>query len=141
MTASPLGKGAAHGSPSGFLPLERAPDVMKFFIMVHSLILCLTGYAWFRQAVSRSFLKCSFGYHAWRLDILLIRAVRFFIIIVAAGSNYDTLGVPLLPLLLPLAPFLAPLLVALNSAPSYCRGPFSHRLEQRQTVQWSCFTK
>jgi hypothetical protein len=65
------------------------------------------GYAWFRQAVSRSFLKCSFGYHAWRLDILLVRAVHFYIIIVAAGSNYDPLGVPLLPLFAAFGAFLS----------------------------------
>jgi hypothetical protein len=50
MTAAFSGAGAVPflpGSPSGFLPLERAPEVMKFFIMVQSLILCLIGYKWF----------------------------------------------------------------------------------------------
>jgi hypothetical protein len=32
------------GSPSGFVPLERASEDMKFFIMVQSLGLCLIGY-------------------------------------------------------------------------------------------------
>jgi hypothetical protein len=35
------------GSSSGFLPLEGAPKVMKFFIMAQSLSLCLIGYEWF----------------------------------------------------------------------------------------------
>jgi hypothetical protein len=46
--------GLSPGSPSVFLPFERAPEVMKFFIMVHSLNLCLTWYAWFGQVTSRS---------------------------------------------------------------------------------------
>jgi hypothetical protein len=58
MTASSPGKGVVPfppGPPSGFLPLERATEIMKFFTMVHSLSMCLMGYAWFRllQEVSQ----------------------------------------------------------------------------------------
>jgi hypothetical protein len=47
LTTSSPGSGAEPfppESPLGFLPLERAPEVMKFFIMVQSLSLCLMGY-------------------------------------------------------------------------------------------------
>jgi hypothetical protein len=52
-------------------------------------------------------------------DILLIGAVSFLFIIVAAVSNCDPLMAPVLPLLPflpPLSPFLAPLQVALDGA-------------------------
>jgi hypothetical protein len=44
-------------SPTGFLPLEKVPDIMKFFIMVQSLSLYLIGYEWCKQVASRSFSK------------------------------------------------------------------------------------
>jgi hypothetical protein len=47
MTSASLEMGVAFfplGSPPGLLPLEKAPDVINFFIMVQSLSLCLTGY-------------------------------------------------------------------------------------------------
>jgi hypothetical protein len=47
MTTYSPGAGVAPfppGSPSGFCPLERAPEVMKFFIMMQSLNLCLMRY-------------------------------------------------------------------------------------------------
>jgi hypothetical protein len=47
--------------------LGEGPETMKFFIMSHSLILCLIGYAWFGQASSRSLSKWSVGGRAWRL--------------------------------------------------------------------------
>jgi hypothetical protein len=59
MTASSPRKGVTPFSPGshlGSLLLVRALEVMKFFIMVHSLSLCLTGYIWFGQAASRSLL-------------------------------------------------------------------------------------
>jgi hypothetical protein len=51
-----------------------------------------------------------------RRDILLVRAARFSVIIITAGSDCDSSKAPLLPLLLPLAPFLVPLLVPLDGA-------------------------
>jgi hypothetical protein len=45
------------GTPSGFLPLVKDTVAMQFFIMEHSLSLCLTGYTWLGQVTSRSFLK------------------------------------------------------------------------------------
>jgi hypothetical protein len=64
-------------------------------------------------------------------NIHLIGAVRFLVIIVGVGSCCDPLGGRLCPFLLPLSPFLVPLPLALDGAPSCYRGPFSHRLEQR----------
>jgi hypothetical protein len=37
---------------------------MKFFIMLHSLSLCLIGYAWFGHATLRSFSTWLFGCRA-----------------------------------------------------------------------------
>jgi hypothetical protein len=58
------GKGIASlppGSSSGSMAQVRNPEVMKFFIMSHSLSLCLTGYVWFGQASSRSLSKWYVG--------------------------------------------------------------------------------
>jgi hypothetical protein len=49
------------GSPSSFLPLVKAPNVMKFFIVLQSLRLCLIGYEWFGLVTSTTFSKWSFG--------------------------------------------------------------------------------
>jgi hypothetical protein len=60
MTSTSSGMGTAlfpPRSPPGFLPLENAPDIMKFFIMVQSLSMCLIGYEWYGQVTLRSFLK------------------------------------------------------------------------------------
>jgi hypothetical protein len=46
---------------SSSTPQVRDPKVMKLLIMPQSLSLCLTGYAWFGQASSRSLLKWSVG--------------------------------------------------------------------------------
>jgi hypothetical protein len=57
MPASSLGKGVtpfSPGSPLGILPLVRAAEVIKYFIMSHSLGFYLMEYTWFRQATSRS---------------------------------------------------------------------------------------
>jgi hypothetical protein len=51
VTYATPGLGAAlfpPGSSPGFVPLEKAPDVVIFLIMVQSLSLCLIGYEWCR---------------------------------------------------------------------------------------------
>jgi hypothetical protein len=47
---------------------------------------------------------------------ILVRAIRFLIVIVTAGCNSDPLRASLVPFLPPLMPFLVPLLVALDGA-------------------------
>jgi hypothetical protein len=63
-------------------------------------------------------------------DILLIGSVRFLVVVITTGSNCDPLGRHFCVFLLPLEPFLAPLPVALDGAPSCCWGPFSIALNK-----------
>jgi hypothetical protein len=53
--------------------------------------------------LARLALEITLGGH----DILLVRAVHFFVIIIAIGSDYDPSGSPLLPLLTTLSPYLS----------------------------------
>jgi hypothetical protein len=125
MTASSPRKGAAAfppGSPSCFLPLERAIEVHEVF---HHGALCelvLDGVHMVWTGRSEKFLKVivrlprlaleiTLGSH----DMLLIRAIRFLVI--AAGSNCDSLGHRFCPFFLPLALLLVHLTVALGGAP------------------------
>jgi hypothetical protein len=72
MTAFSSGNGVVSLPPnlsSYFTPQVWDPKVMKLLIMLHSLSLCLTGYAWFGQASTRSLLKWSIGSLAERLSL------------------------------------------------------------------------
>jgi hypothetical protein len=53
---------------------------------------------------------------------ILLRAVHFLVVVVAAGSNFDPLGHCPPPLLQPLAPFLTSLPVALDGATQLLPG-------------------
>jgi hypothetical protein len=48
--------------------------------------------------------------------ILLVKAIHFLLVVVAAGSDCDPSGCFFCPFLPPLEPFLGPLLVALDGA-------------------------
>jgi hypothetical protein len=111
------------GSPLGFLPLERVPEVMKLFIMVQYLTMCLMGYVWVGQVASRSFSKLFFGCRAWRLKSRLVvmtySSVESSISLLSLLSPVVTAtrrGSRFCPFLLPLVPFLVPLHVALDGA-------------------------
>jgi hypothetical protein len=125
-TVSSPGKGEAPfspGPPLDFLPLGRALEVMKFFIMMHSLSLCLIGYAWCRQAASRSFsmwyVRCRF----WRLKSHLAATTHCSLEPSASLSSSlkqvvsaTRWGHHFCPLLPPFVPFVVPWLVALDGA-------------------------
>jgi hypothetical protein len=49
-------------------------------------------------------------------DILLSRVASFLVIAIIMGHNSDVPGAPIMPFFLPLAPFLALLMVALDGA-------------------------
>jgi hypothetical protein len=69
---------------------------MKFVIMPHSLSLCLTWYAWFGQASSRT-LK---AVYQSAVPSIHARAIRFLVIIIfVVGRDCNPLGAPLSPLL------------------------------------------
>jgi hypothetical protein len=53
---------------------------------------------------------------------LLVGAIHFLVVVVITGSNYDLSGVPFLPFLLHLVPFLAPFSVALDGGPQLVLG-------------------
>jgi hypothetical protein len=128
------------GSPSGFLPLEEDPEVMNFFMRVHSLSLCLTAKGWFRQAESRSFSNWSLGCCDWRLKSRSAAATWSCPSEPSASSSPSLwlavdaicLGRLFWPFLPPLAPFLPHLPVAWVGVHGSSRGPFSHHPEQRR---------
>jgi hypothetical protein len=71
---------------------------MKFFIMVHSLSLCLIGYTWYTLEVF-VWLSClAFEIVLGSHDTLLVRAICFLVVVVVTGNSCDPLGAPLLPL-------------------------------------------
>jgi hypothetical protein len=125
MTTASAGMGIVAFLPrssSGLLLLERDPEVMAVFIMVQSLSLCLIVYEWFDQVTSRSFSKWSFNYRAWRLKLRLVAAICSSLEAQAFSSSPSSLAITAMrrghrfyPFLPPLAPFLAPLMVALGS--------------------------
>jgi hypothetical protein len=126
MTSASLGMGVVpfpSGSPRASYHWRRL-DVMKFLIMMHSLILCLTGYEWYGHVASRSLSKWSLGGRVWCLKLRSVSGA-FLIAIVVASYNGNALGAPLL------VPFLTLLVVAkmkaapTSSTPETCRVAMS----------------
>jgi hypothetical protein len=126
MTSASPGRGVTSfplGSPTGFLPLEKAPDVIKNFIMVQSLILCWTGYEWFGQVTLRSFPKWFICCCVWRLNLCSMVVTYSLPESSAFSSSPSSLaaimtlwGCHFCPFLPPLVPFLALLMAALDGA-------------------------
>jgi hypothetical protein len=107
------------GSPPDFLPLEKAPDVMNFFIMVQSLSLCLKGYKWCRQVAWRSFFGWSRLAHEVMFGVhyAILAGVTGFLIAAAIVSYYDDMmGSPRVPFLAALGAFLG----TLNGGLGWC---------------------
>jgi hypothetical protein len=142
MTTSSLGKGVTSFPPvppSSFLPLEReSPRSHEVFEHGAPFELVPDGIRMLRTGHFEKFLEVltRLPYLALEValsgcNILLVRAVHSLVVIIAAGSNRNPSRCHFCPFLLPLAPFLAPLLVALDGAPSCFQVPFSHHTKQR----------
>jgi hypothetical protein len=139
MTASSPGKGAAPfppGSPSGFLRLERALEVMKFFYHGALFKHVFDGVCMVQTYNFEKFLKMFFRL-SWLVvevalgghTILLLEVIRFVVIIVPADSDCEQSGAPPLSLLPPLVLFLLPCWWILLVPAGCYRGLFSHCLE------------
>jgi hypothetical protein len=130
------------------LATRETPEVMKFFIVVQSLSLCFMGYLWFGHATSRSFTKWSFDYHAWRLKLHSVTKTY------SSSESFVSLSSPLLlavtttqrgchccPFSPHLAPYFAPLLVALNGVaclPPMTAFPLPRKKQPQLPPQWRC---
>jgi hypothetical protein len=138
MTASSPGKGATPfppGSPSGFLRLERALEVMKFFYHGALFKHVFDGVRMVQTYSFEKFLKMFFRLSWLVVEValgghnILLEVIRFLVIIVTADSDCEQSGAPPLSLLPPLALFLLPCWWLLLVPAGCYRGLFSHCLE------------
>jgi hypothetical protein len=103
---------------------------MKFFIMVQYMSFCCRFKKFFEELI---WLPClAHGVTLGGHDILLVGAVRFLVIVVVVGSNYNPSEAPLSPHFAAIGAFFGAFDDGFRRPPSCCWGPFSHRLEQRR---------